>query len=168
MHGIHRQIHTSPFFYKASRVARWRRVPREVPTPIAHGRCAPSGGGSEDIYKQCLDILEAKLQKDHVVHFHCFLGSLEMANRFIKHFVNGFIGVTGARNNKFKEAIAIVDNIDIHRLTADAPHFGRPRMSFSSPSDVVNVMDSIADRKGLDRSYVRKIFRRNINKIYRF
>ena len=46
MHGINIQIHTSPFFYKASRVPSWRRVPREVPTSIAHGRCAPCGGVS--------------------------------------------------------------------------------------------------------------------------
>ena len=30
--------------------------------------------GSEDIYKQCLDILKSKLQKEHIVHFHWFLG----------------------------------------------------------------------------------------------
>ena len=63
----------------------------------------------------------------------------------------------------------IVDNIYLDRLTAetDAPHFRRPPMAYSSLSDVINVMGAIADRKGLDRNYVRKIFRRNINKIYR-
>ena len=36
MQGIHRQIRTFPFFYKASRVPHQLRDAREVPTPIAH------------------------------------------------------------------------------------------------------------------------------------
>ena len=39
MHGIHRQIHTSPFFYKASRVPRQLRVPRGG----ANSYCTPQG-----------------------------------------------------------------------------------------------------------------------------
>ena len=42
MVSIDRSTHPH-FFYKASRVPRWRRVAREVPTPIAHSRCAPCG-----------------------------------------------------------------------------------------------------------------------------
>ena len=38
MQGIHRQIHTSQFFYKASRVPHQLRVSREVATPIAHDK----------------------------------------------------------------------------------------------------------------------------------
>ena len=41
MHGIHKQIHTSHFFYKASRVPHHPRVTREVPTPIAHHNVCP-------------------------------------------------------------------------------------------------------------------------------
>ena len=37
MHGIHRNIHKSPFFYKVSRVL------REVPAPIAHYRASQEG-----------------------------------------------------------------------------------------------------------------------------
>ena len=33
-----------PLFYKASRVPRQRRVPREVPTPIAHSIGVPLAG----------------------------------------------------------------------------------------------------------------------------
>ena len=41
MQGIHRQIHISPFVYNASRVPQQLRVPREVPTPIAHHKVCP-------------------------------------------------------------------------------------------------------------------------------
>ena len=39
MQDIHRQIHTFLFFYMVSRVAHQLRVPREVPTPMAHKVC---------------------------------------------------------------------------------------------------------------------------------
>ena len=36
VHSIHGQIHTCPFFCKASRVPHQLRVPREMPAPFAH------------------------------------------------------------------------------------------------------------------------------------
>ena len=42
MVSIDRSTHPH-FIYKASRVPLWRRVPWEVPSPIAHGRCVPCG-----------------------------------------------------------------------------------------------------------------------------
>ena len=51
MQGIHKQIHTSPLFYKASRLPHQLRVPLEVPTPIAHHKVGSLRGCQIDNVK---------------------------------------------------------------------------------------------------------------------
>ena len=62
---IHRQIRTSPIFYKVSRVPHQLRVPWEVPTPIAHHKLCPCGGG---IPYSCT-MAWALIPRNMVLHF---------------------------------------------------------------------------------------------------
>ena len=69
------------------------------------------------------------LPANHRVHWHCYTGTSAIAQKFVKHFPHGFIGVspliTRDRDNRAHQVRAVVKAVDYPKLVfeTDAPYF---------------------------------------------
>lgn len=121
---------------------------------------------TRDSLEDTIAILK-KYPKVHGV-VHCFTGSLETANIFIKlGYKLGFGGVTTFKNAKIKEVIKkIPENAII--LETDAPYLSPEplRGTVNEPANVRIIAEFIAKEKGISLEELSKITEKNISSIF--
>ena len=102
--------------------------------------------------------------------FHCYSGSLEMAERLIK--LGYYIGVGGVLTFKnSKEIKRVVENISIDNILSetDSPYLSpHPhRGELNHPGYTRFVVEKIAEIKNVDLDDVCKILEKNANKLFK-
>ena len=108
---------------------------------------------SRDAIEDTYNIIEKYKAKDTKCNMHCFSGSLEMAERFIKLGVTLGIGgvLTFKNEKKLKE---IVTTLDIHNfvLETDSPYLTPEplRGTKNEPANVKYVAAKMSQLKGID------------------
>ena len=123
---------------------------------------------SRDASQDTLDILRSYKLKGSL---HCFSGSLEMANEYIK--LGYLIGVGGVVTFKnAKNIVNVIKNIDLEYilLETDSPYLTpEPYRKYKNDSSYIPVIASkIADIKGLDVSVIEKSTSDNAIRLFDF
>ena len=95
---------------------------------------------------------------------HCYSGSWEMAERFIK--IGGYISLGGPVTFKnAKEPKIVAKNIDINRLMieTDCPYLAPMPMrgKRNETSYVLNILTEIANLKEMNKDDLEKVLNRN-------
>ena len=108
---------------------------------------------SRDAIEDTYNIIEKYKNKNIKCNMHCFSGSLEMAERFVKLGVKLGIGgvLTFKNEKKLKE---IVSNLDIHNfvLETDSPYLTPEplRGHQNEPQNIKYIAAKISQLKGID------------------
>ena len=122
---------------------------------------------SRDAVKDTIDILKEFKVRGII---HCFSGSLEVANIYIKMgFLLGIGGVVTFSNSKLKD---VVKNISLANivLETDSPYLTPvpKRGKVNSSKYLIYIADFIADLKGISVQEVAEITTNNAKKIFDF
>lgn len=99
---------------------------------------------------------------------HCFSGSLETANIYIKMgYKLGFGGVTTFKNAKVKEVVKRIPNSAI-LLETDSPYLAPEpvRGSKNEPKNVRHIAEFIAKEKGLTLEELSEITETNVRELF--
>ena len=123
------------------------------------------------------DVLkELEVPRDFPIHRHCFTGSLEEANSWMKLYPRSKLGLTGlVLFHKATEVHEVARSIPLQNLLleTDAPYFLPPdlskddyRYNFSNPGHVVHVAAKIASLRNIPIEEVLSANRKNIKDIY--
>lgn len=129
-----------------------------------------------DAHRDCIDIIKEILPLDYKIHLHCFTGSWEQAEEWLKTFSGLFIGITNLINNKSdprtQNLQTAVRKIPLHRLLleTDAPYF-RPAFlqktsQHSHPGMALYVAGQVAHLKGEKVQVVLTHARHNTRAMY--
>lgn len=116
------------------------------------------------------DILSNSLPPDWYIHLHCYTGTSAMAEKFMEHFSNLYIGLTGHLTyHKFKESHSIASTAPLHRLLieTDAPYMIPAGMKWSHPPMAICVAEEIANLRNCSVSDVLVAVRENTKAIYK-
>jgi len=123
------------------------------------------------------DVLrELEVPRDFQIHRHCFNGSLEEANSWMKLYPRSKLGLTGLVTfHKAKKVHEVARSIPLTRLLleTDAPYFLPSELSrddysykFSHPGHVLHVAAKIASLRNINIEEVLSANRKNIKDIY--
>ncbi len=99
---------------------------------------------------------------------HCFSGSLEVANIYIKMgFKLGFGGVVTFKNAKIKEVIKSIPDESI-LLETDSPYLSPEpvRGTKNEPMNVLHIAKFIAEEKGISLEELSKITEKNVSELF--
>lgn len=119
------------------------------------------------------DILSANLPKHWQIHLHCFTGNYEAAKKFLSHFPNLYLGVSGIVTfSKASQVHGVVYHTPIERivLETDAPYlvpscFGKDT-KWSHPGMIPLIAEEIAKIKNMHLDQVLKHALANTKNIY--
>lgn len=120
---------------------------------------------SRESIQDCYDILKTKKVKGII---HCFSGSVEMANEFIKL---GFcLGIGGVLTFKNSNLYKVIEKIDLKNIVieTDSPFLSPEplRGTKNKPSNVYYVAKKISEIKGISIENVIDITSANTRKIF--
>ena len=123
---------------------------------------------SRDSIKDTYDIMSKYKNTGSI---HCFSGSLEMANEFIK--LGYCIGIGGVCTYKnAKNIIDVIRNIDMEYilLETDSPYLSPEPMrgQINTPENIPLIAAKIAEIKGVSMNQVVEITNNNANRLFDF
>ncbi|KAG8436052.1 hypothetical protein GDO86_007234 [Hymenochirus boettgeri] len=121
------------------------------------------------------DIMKKFVPSDYKIHRHCFTGSYNVIEPFLKEFPNMAVGFTALLTYPSAlEARDTVKNIPLERVIVetDAPYFlpkqvPKSLCKFSHPGLAVHVVQEIAKIKNLPTKSVLTAVMQNTTKLYR-
>ena len=121
---------------------------------------------SRDAFLDTYNILKQYKLKTTI---HCFTGSLEIANLYIKEgYLLGIGGVLTFKNSKLKETIK---NIPLSNIVfeTDSPYLAPEplRGKINEPCNVKIISDCLCSIKNISKEEIRKITTNNVLKQYR-
>lgn len=119
------------------------------------------------------DVLSSILPKTWKIHLHCYTGSYELATKFLNHFPNLYLGITGivtfSNATQVKE---VVFDAPIEKLVleTDAPYLvpnsvGKTR-KWSHPGMIPLIAEEVAKIKKIDLDTVLEHALQNTKNIY--
>ena len=119
------------------------------------------------------DILSSNLPNDWKIHLHCYTGSYEVATKFLNHFPNLYLGVSGVVTfPNASQVHSVVYNVPIERmiLETDAPYlvpscFGRDTR-WSHPGMIPFIAKEVANIKNIHLDQVLKHALANTKRVY--
>lgn len=102
---------------------------------------------------------------------HCYSGSLEMANRFIKNSDNVYFGIGGVVTFKNSKIVKeVVKNIPLSRIVfeTDSPYLSPEpyRGSKNEPKNIEVICDYISSLRGLENGEVRAVVEKTVGSIF--
>ena len=141
---------------------------RELELPVViHCR----GEGAQ---QECLQCLQRILRQEHVIHFHCFMGTPKDMAILMKAFPNAKFGFTGAflseDSKDLREAVGML-RLDQILIESDAPFLRPPafkkRARSCNPGMVLEVAKGIAKVKNLPLRLICRATLQNVRQLYR-
>ena len=128
-----------------------------------------------DAEDDLLRILSAHVPSEWKIHLHCFTGKPNDAFRFLNHYPNLYVGVTGSVTYETAYNVRnIAQRVSLERLLVETdapyntprnlPRAGRCR--YSHPAHAYYVAKEIANLKGVELWEVLRQIRENTRKLY--
>ena len=134
---------------------------------VLHNR-APLGRPDSEMV-QILYQLKGVVPREQRIHLHCFLGTSETVDLWLREFPNTHFGYTGDRIDRAtaeeKEALKSLA-ADRILLETDAPYFSMNR-PFSSPALLGMVAKKVADIRNQDWIEVLQVAGHNVRQLYK-
>jgi TatD DNase family protein len=119
------------------------------------------------------DILSSNLPRDWRIHLHCYTGSFEIATKFLNHFPNLYLGVSGIVTfSKASQVHNVVYDAPIERivLETDAPYLVPSNLGndarWSHPGMIPLIANEIAKIKNMELDQVLEHALANTKSIY--
>lgn len=129
---------------------------------VVHSRDA-----AEDTFK-----ILSEEAKDLSVYLHCYSGSLEFAEEYLKAIKNIYFGIGGVITfNNAKTLVKVVERVDLSHLLleTDAPYLSPTphRGKRNEPAYLNYIIEAISRIKGLSVEDVNEVLDANARKFYR-
>ena len=130
-----------------------------------------------DAEEELLEILKVNVPSEWKIHLHCYTGTYSIAQAYLDHYPNLYLGVTGnVTFDTFTKVHEVVRRVPLERLLVetDAP-YNTPRnlpgaeaarCKFSHPAHAYYVAKEIASLKGVELSEALRVLRENTRKMY--
>ena len=136
--------------------------------------CRERDQESREASEDCLRILQNNLRRDHVIHRHCFNGSVGEFRKWRDTFQNCYFGITGIATLVGKchpQLALVIAEVPEDRLLleTDAPYL-TPRgqaTNTNSPYLLDIVAKYVAEMRGITLEQVLRITTRNARRCYR-
>ena len=119
------------------------------------------------------DILSSNLPQDWRIHLHCYTGSYEVATKFLNHFPNLYLGVSGIVTfSKASQVHGVVYDAPIERmiLETDAPYLVPKNLGndarWSHPGMIPFIAEEVAKIKKIELDAVFEHALANTKSIY--
>ena len=129
--------------------------------------------GSEYLSSRCLEILKSCLPSTHLVHRHCFSGTLQEAEAWLVDFPNTVFGLTPTCLREGNEHMSeVIKQLPLTKLIleSDAPYLIPPHMStfikVGSPRLIPEVVRFVSKCRNLPMSLVAKVTARTACQFY--
>ena len=120
---------------------------------------------TDNLIQSLMDLLLASsIKQTQLIHFHCFTGSYQVAQTWLKNFPNTYFGFTriGSHSNA-------LPRLPLNRilLETDAPYFKFNNRD-STPHDIGQVAHQIAPVCNVDWEYLLEVTTNNARNLYHF
>ena len=136
--------------------------------------CREKNRESHQASDDCLRIMKAKLRRDHMVHRHCFNGSVAEFREWRDNFQNCYFGITGIATLVQKchpQLALVISQIAEDRLLleTDAPYLvpHGQNTNTNSPNLLDKVAEYVAEMRNESVEHILQITARNARQCYR-
>ncbi|XP_013389674.1 uncharacterized protein LOC106158303 [Lingula anatina] len=148
---------------------------REDQVLVLHCRGPKDDSAGDLVWRHVLNILRLaeNVKSDQLIHCHCFTGSRRMVEKWVQYFPNTYFGATAifrtyTDTSRSRRAIEMLQWMPAGRLLleTDAPYFGFPTRSKSTPAFLGKVAEVVAKIRGCDWEDILKITEENGRRLY--
>lgn len=139
--GLDRTIPASKWLPQDEVFKRMLNLARPHQPLILHLRGPQGDNYGLDVHSRCRELMENRCDRNQKIHVHCFKGTQEMVESWLRKFPNTYFGITAAVQSFDEHQIAGLRAIprDKLLLETDSPYFPLGRAQVNTPAYIGDV-----------------------------